>query len=506
MSSILTNTSAMVALQTLKQVNNSLNQTQSEIATGMSVSNAKDNAATWAIAKTMESDVKGFRGIAESLSLGESTIGVARQASETVTSLLTELKGKIVSAQEENVDRGKIQTDIAELRNQIETVVNAAQFNGLNMVKGTDQVNILSSLDRDSAGNVTASQIRVERQDLTTSAGVLGSGTVLNANATASAASVSDAGNTAEITFNNGDYTTAGLMARITIDGRQIDFEGGAGLNQNDAAEFFAGAINALQLDGITADSAGGVLEITSNRAFSGADIAISNLAGDAAGTVISEINGAATAPATLSGEIDQRAQSITFSGVAAVQDGDGYSVTVGTQSFTYVAGPNQNFEDVARGLKAAIDAGRVDGVSTRVDQDAQGRWQLMVDNDDGSLAFSVLGNAGGTASGGLFGLDGIDVRTTAGASAALDNVEAMIARAIDASAAFGSAQRRVEIQGDFVSKLTDSLTAGIGTLVDADMEATSARLQALQVQQQLAVQSLSIANQAPQSILSLFR
>ncbi|MCC6008751.1 MAG: hypothetical protein JJU40_13890 [Rhodobacteraceae bacterium] len=81
-----------------------------------------------------------------------------------------------------------------------------------------------------------------------------------------------------------------------------------------------------------------------------------------------------------------------------------------------------------------------------------------------------------------------------------------MIARAIDASAAFGSAQRRVEIQGDFVTKLTDGLTAGIGTLVDADMEATSARLQALQVQQQLAVQSLSIANQAPQSILSLFR
>jgi len=56
------------------------------------------------------------------------------------------------------------------------------------------------------------------------------------------------------------------------------------------------------------------------------------------------------------------------------------------------------------------------------------------------------------------------------------------------------------------VSKLTDSLKAGIGALVDANMEEASAKLQALQVQQQLGVQSLSIANQAPQSVLSLFR
>jgi flagellin len=58
----------------------------------------------------------------------------------------------------------------------------------------------------------------------------------------------------------------------------------------------------------------------------------------------------------------------------------------------------------------------------------------------------------------------------------------------------------------EFVGKLTDLLVSGIGTLVDADMEAASAKLQALQTQQQLGVQALSIANQAPQTILSLFR
>ena len=66
--------------------------------------------------------------------------------------------------------------------------------------------------------------------------------------------------------------------------------------------------------------------------------------------------------------------------------------------------------------------------------------------------------------------------------------------------------QTRIDTQANFVGKLTDALKAGIGSMVDADMEETSARLQALQVQQQLATQSLSIANQAPQNILSLFR
>jgi flagellin len=110
MSSILTNTSAMVALQTLKGINTNLAKTQDEISTGKMVGSARDNAAVWAISKVMESDVNGFKAISGSLSLGSSTVSVARQASETVTDLLTQMKGKIVAAQEQNVDRGKIQT------------------------------------------------------------------------------------------------------------------------------------------------------------------------------------------------------------------------------------------------------------------------------------------------------------------------------------------------------------------------------------------------------------
>jgi flagellin len=69
-----------------------------------------------------------------------------------------------------------------------------------------------------------------------------------------------------------------------------------------------------------------------------------------------------------------------------------------------------------------------------------------------------------------------------------------------------GSASRQVDGQMSFVSKLSDAIQGGIGNLVDADLAKESARLQSLQVKQQLGVQALSIANQAPQSITSLFR
>ena len=64
----------------------------------------------------------------------------------------------------------------------------------------------------------------------------------------------------------------------------------------------------------------------------------------------------------------------------------------------------------------------------------------------------------------------------------------------------------RIGLQEDFVSKLTDSIDSGVGRLVDADMNEESTRLKALQTQQQLAIQSLSIANSSSQNVLSLFR
>ncbi|WP_170479297.1 flagellin [Ruegeria arenilitoris] len=400
MSSILTNNGAMVALQTLKSVNKSLTETQNAISTGKTVANAKDNAAVWAISKVMESDVRGFGAVKDSLALGEATVSVARNAAETVYDLLTDMNEHIQSAQNENVDRATIQRDIDALKVQITDVVSAAQFNGLNLLDNDGNTQILSSLDRDSSGNVAA-------QFITVSAANMGTG-----------------GYTAQDVF---------------------------------------------------ADTTSGVSTVGDTFGF-----ALNNTAGT--GTIT----------------IDD----------TALQTGDTLSVSIGelTVSYTLSAediAATSTKDVVAIGLKGAIENLNVPDLTVNYDVAAPG--QIVLTNA-GSTDLNVTGQYGNAGSGNLGALAAIDVTSNNGPANAQNVIHGLMNAAADAAAGFGSVEGRLETQKEFISKLTDSFKSGIGALVDADMEETSARLQALQVQQQLATQSLSIANQAPQSILSLFR
>ncbi|MFY0621641.1 MAG: flagellin [Pelagimonas sp.] len=437
MSSILTNNGAMVALQTLKSINSDMATTQSQISTGKNVASAKDNSAVWAISKVMEADVKGFKGISDSLNLGQSTVTVARQAAETVTELLTDIKGKIVAAQEENVDRDKIQTDIDALRDQIGAVVGAAQFNGLNLLQNTDTtagsgtVNVLASLDRSSSG-VAASDITVRKQDLGTGASAI-------------------------------SYTT--LVTAATDD---IAVDGTA----TQVAHAVPGSTTA------TPDST------TVAFGTSGTDAAA---AGTAFQIVISADGG-------------------IFDGLLDSADGD----------MVYLARDGDTMADVARELAEQFNTHVTDALgegNTNTVAATASDGTVTITGGSNILAadtFTInaeqIAAANTTIGGGLEALRTIDVTTQANVDSALTEIEDLIQTSIDAAASFGSVQGRIETQSDFISGLTDALKSGIGTLVDADMEETSAKLQALQVQQQLGVQALSIANQAPQQLLSLFR
>jgi flagellin len=415
MSSILTNNSAMVALETLRNINRNLEGVQSEISTGKKVANAKDNAAIWAISTVMSTDVSSFKQISDSLNLGSSTVGVARSAAEKVTSTLQEMKNLIVSAQESNVDRDKIQTDIEALRGTISSIVGAAQFNGLNLIDGSSSadVNVLSSLDRNSSGNVSASYVTVTRQDLslsnTATAATFGATAVTN------------------LTIIDNDGTAAGTAATLATAGTQ--------------------------------------------------DITIASVA-------------------------DGNSYRITLNDTAAAN-------SLGARSFEYVAGTSDSADSVAANLASQISnffaaTGETNYSVSRVDD------VISITNSSGGnllvTAASATGGTAGTSAGGLGALNSIDVTTNAGATSALTSIETLLGIAIDAAAEFGSSQKRLGAQNEFVSTLIDSFTSGIGGLTDSDIEAASAKLQALQVQQQLGVQALSIANQQPQSLLSLFR
>lgn len=524
MASILTNNSAMVALQTLNGINKNLDGIQSQISTGKKVGNAKDNAAVWAISSVMQSDVKGFKGISESLSLGESTVAVGRQAAETVTELLTEIKGKIVSAQEENVDRGKIQTDIEALTAQITSVLGAAQFNGKNLVDNYDDTAVLSSLDRSSSGSVSSSSIAFTGQNLTSEAGTVETADAIDRIGTVAddgtytvgaGATLSDAANDATITLATDLADTDTLT--INFGDQQFTYTNntGAAIVVGDLDDIVAAGLANLGVEGVTtAVSGAGEVTISSTNKFDTIDIGGSS--GASTTVVVDPDAGGAQAAgaAGVTGTLTARAETVSLGGAGntggVVNEGDGFRISLGGQNFDYTAKDGDTLNDVATGLKRVIDSGGIDGISVKVnlsDDVVTAPPTLQIDNDNAAtVALTVDDGSGGVASGGLVGLDGIDVSTADGASNALSNIESLIQGSIDAAAEFGSVQGRIDIQADFVAKLSDALKSGIGALVDANLEEASARLQSLQVQQQLSIQALSIANQAPQSVLSLFR
>jgi len=308
MSSIRTNAAAMTALQTLTQTNKELEQTQNRISTGYRVATATDNAAYWSIATTMRSDNKALGTVKDALGLGKATVDVAYTALDKSIDVVTEIKTKLVAAREPGVDRGKIQSEISELQNQLQSIASSASFSGENWLKVDS-----SSANYNATKSVVASFTR-------TSTGV-----------------------------------SIGTIS-INIDNIKLY-----------------------------------------------------------------------DASASASGILDK--ESTTTNGNVT------YSVT--TLNISTLTDSTNDLADLEQII------GTVDGA--------------------------------------------ISSMTTAASD-------------------LGAGKKRIDMQSDFVNSLMDAINRGVSQLVDADMNAESTRLKALQTQQQLGVQALSIANASSQTILSLFR
>jgi flagellin len=305
MTSILTNSSAMAALSTLRSISSDMETTQGRISSGLKVGNASDNAAYWSIATTMRSDNKALSTVQDALGLGAAKTDVAYTGLNSSISVVDEIKAKLVAASEPGVDKEKVQKEITQLQEQLKGVVKSASFSGENWL-----------------------------------------------------------------------YTAAG-----------------------------------------------------------------------------------ATAPGTKSivGSFNREA-----SGVVSLTTLD------------------------------------VDTTKT-----------MLIDEDNaanGLLSAELIGKDGTTALGkSVLDVD-ITTATTAELADFLSGVDTVLKGMTSAAADLGSVNKRISLQTDFVADLKDSITSGIGKLVDADMNEESTRLKALQTQQQLGIQALSIANSDSQNILSLFR
>jgi len=291
MTSILTNTSAMSALQTLRSINTSLSNTQDRVSSGYKVAQASDNVAYWSISTTMNSDKKALNAAADALGVGAAKVDTAYAAMESAIGAVNEIKAKLVTASEQSTDKGQIQLEISKLQERLSAIAQGASFSGENwLVTQNTQANVVDGFVREADGTVKVTVA----------------------------------------TFNVGTYA---LFSTIGANGL----------------------------------GSGGVL-----------------------GSIM----------------------SVALTSVSTQGDIDGF----------------------------------------------------------------------------------------------MNIVESALSKMTDSAAAIGALQIRVELQDKYSSKLSDAIEAGVSRLIDADMEEESARLSAVQTQQQLAIQSLSIANSSSQNLLSLFR
>ena len=183
-----------------------------------------------------------------------------------------------------------------------------------------------------------------------------------------------------------------------------------------------------------------------------------------------------------LQGQLTSIASSASFSGENWLSIGTG--ITAGTKNV--VASFN-------RAADGTVSVGTI-GVDTS---------KTKLFDSNGAAGILDTGRTGGTVVS-TFTLTG--ATTDANISTMISDVDEALGAMTTAASNLGAAKSRMDIQSEFVSNLRDSIEKGVGTLVDADMTEESTRLKALQTQQQLGVQALSIANSSSQSLLSLFR
>lgn len=409
MTSLLTNSSAMTALQTLSQTNKNLATTQNRIATGQRVSTASDNAAYWSIATTMRSDNKALGAVQDALGLGAATIDTMYTGLNGTVEVVSEIKAKLTAARTPGVDRGKIQSEISELQKQLKNTADSSVVNGENWI----------SVDSASASyNATKSVV----------------------------SSFSRAGGVVQIDTISVDLDTLKLYDKK------------------------ADATPATNV--VTGDSTGTFVAAAGN---------ITVQVGTGA-----TLNVATTATSTL----DSIAKDINKLGI------EGLTVAVKGSQLTFA---NRNEE----GITVTLNSGLTSPAALATAPATQTGKGILDKSYD---AFN--GTAWET-----FSVADIDIAALTDNAADLAKLETYVSAVDDALGAItdaatnlGAIKNRIGLQQDFVKALTDSLDRGIGQLVDADMNAESTRLQALQVQQQLGIQALSIANGGSQSILSLFR
>src|ERR1700734_3918068 len=153
MNSVLNNPGALSALQALSMTQQSLNTVQNEVSTGLSVATAADNSSYWSIAAQLTADSGVVSASNDALSQGQSVLATASSAINSVITTINSIQTALTQATEPGANIGNINTSLASLGKQLTDAVNAASFNGLNVLNGSvTALNFVSGYNASATG------------------------------------------------------------------------------------------------------------------------------------------------------------------------------------------------------------------------------------------------------------------------------------------------------------------------------------------------------------------
>jgi len=468
MASLLTNASAQTALRSLRDAQSRLDETNERISTGLKVRSPAENPAFFLVAQTVRGDVAVLDGLKDNLTVGVNTAATASAGLNGITEDINQIQTALTTAQT-GTALNEVQFAIDQVVGQIEGQIDATSFNGVNLLAGEETTTITTTITRDN-GSFELSTFTLQGQNLDNLelAGVV-------TGVYADAATAQDQFDALTRSFNSGlaDRLDANGDGVVTLDNTDantdsiIALEGGTESGPNaftfygteDDRNFLASiGIATTNLGKVGNDTTRDVIEITNVTAAPDQALVDSFFTdGDAGG-----------------GDYD-------FDGIVGYTAGDEEA------AFDFITGRDG-------GVAAAAFAG---GTFANAGEQF---FQEVVFADTQLRAFA-------NDTGFRTVARQIDVTGTNGnVQAGFVLADTLISRVNISATVVGVFESTLSSRQNFLSDLTDSLELGVAALTEADLNEESSRLQSFQVQEQLAVQALTIANQRPQTILSLFR
>lgn len=494
MDSILNNSAALSALQSLQMTQQSLATVQNEVSTGLAVASASDNSSYWSISQQLNSDSSVVTASQSALSEGQSVLSTATSALNSVITTLNSMATSLTQAQNPGANLGDINTSLASLGQQLTDAVNGASFNGLNILNGSQTAMTYVSGYNASATGGALNTINFMAQALTgaSSKPYTTTSTISDGSTIASLQALT--ANTGPLAVGNDviTFSTAAVGAPDTL---TIQSEDAAGDKTTTVYTALDANGNALTDGNFKTDAIGSLaVSTTITPATASSTTTTTSTLTDA--TAMSQLQALENANSgdTTASKVSITAPTATYGEDAYYYDAANQAFTVqsmaldGTVTTTTYTALDASANSIAQGATiAAFNNAASYAVTSTVTANPT---NLLVQN---GVDLTALGSSSGTTV------------TLSTASTALAAVNQALAVVQNYSAYIGATQDRMTAASTFNSDLTTNYSNGVAGLVDADMNTASTQLQALQTQEQLGIQSLSIANQNAQLILKLF-